>query len=110
MKGNKQLNSSNYSSWLNYFKNFYILTGVLFLIWMLFFDSDNFLRRRNQKAKEQELKNQEIYYKEEIVELEEKMKELNTNNQELEKFSREKYLFHKKGEDVYVIKDLSKEK
>lgn len=107
MKKNKQLNHSEYPSWLNYFKNFYVLTGVLFLVWMLFFDSDNLIRRRNQKGKEQELKNQETYYGKEIVELQQKMKELHTNNQELEKFSREKYLFHKKGEDVYVIKDLS---
>ncbi|KXX71580.1 septum formation initiator family protein [Flammeovirga sp. SJP92] len=109
MRENKQLNSTNYPDWLNYFKNFYVLVGTLFLVWMLFFDSDNFIRRRNQKEKEFELKSQEAFYEKEIVDLQEKMRELHTNNQELEKFSREKYIFHKKGEDVYVIKDLSKE-
>ncbi|OHX66521.1 FtsB family cell division protein [Flammeovirga pacifica] len=90
---------------LKYFKNFYILTGVVFLVWMLFFDNDNFFKRHAQKNKEQDLKNQELYYQNEIIELESKMKELKSNNEALEKFAREKYLLHKKGEDVYVIKE-----
>ncbi|AZQ63206.1 septum formation initiator family protein [Flammeovirga pectinis] len=96
--------------WVAYLKNFYVLSALVFLVWISFFDNDNLLRRRNQKAKEQELKNQETYYKSEIQDLHRKMRELNTNDRELEKFAREKYLLRKKGEDVYVIKDLSKEK
>ncbi|ANQ49763.1 septum formation initiator family protein [Flammeovirga sp. MY04] len=98
------ITSSN-NPWVKYFKNFYILTGVVFLVWMIFFDNDNFFKRHAQKNKEQDLKNQELYYKDEIVELESKMRELKSNNEALEKFAREKYLLHKKGEDVYVIKE-----
>ncbi|NLR91286.1 MULTISPECIES: FtsB family cell division protein [Flammeovirga] len=99
----------NNPEWLKYFKNFYIITGLLFFIWIAFFDNDNLIKRRNQKNKEQELKNQEEYYGKEILDLERKMKELKSNNQTLEKFAREKYFMHRTGEDVYVIKELDED-
>ena len=54
------------------------------------------------ELKEQE--RQKLYYKEEIKKTEEKLDELNSNVDSLEKFAREQYLFHKPDEDLYIIK------
>jgi cell division protein FtsB len=46
-----------------------------------------------------------VYYQEEIKSLEEEMKELSSDPEQLEKFVREKYLFKKRGEDIFLIEE-----
>ena len=43
------------------------------------------------------------YYKDEIKATEEKLLELSSNKDSLEKFAREQYIFHKDSEDVYIV-------
>lgn len=85
------------------FRNFYIVTGLIFLTWMLFLDSNDFLSRYKLTAKLRSLEGQKEYYTEKIKEVEKDRAELMGNRELLEKFAREKYLMKKETEDIFVV-------
>lgn len=84
-------------------RNFYIVAGLIFLIWMLFLDSNDFISRYKLSAKLRSLENEKEYYAEKIKEVEKDREELLGNREMLEKFAREKYLMKKDNEDVFVV-------
>lgn len=85
--------------------NIYFLTGITFLIWMLFFDSNSVISNYKMNKKYKDLKQEQAYYQGEIIRIEENMNELSSDAKQLEKFAREKYMFKKRGEDIYVIEE-----
>ena len=90
---------------LYFLKNKYILTSLFFIIWLFVFDQNNLVERiRNIKEYKQLLKDKEYYLKK-IEEDRQQLKELKTNNENLEKFAREKYYMKKKDEDIFVVLD-----
>ena len=92
----------------NWIFNKYILTLLAFLIWMLFFDSNNFIYQRENMAQLEKMKNEKRYYLDEIKENEKELQELLTNQETLEKFARENYLMKKDGEEIFVILEEEK--
>lgn len=86
-----------------FLKNFYFLTGSLFLIFMLFISDSNLIRQYQLTNKLHKLENEKAYYSVKIKEVEKDRSELMTDEDLLEKFAREKYLMKKEKEDIYVI-------
>ena len=84
-------------------KNFYVLFGTFFLVWMLFIDSNDLLSQYRLTSKLNSLKAQKEYYKEKKEEVNVAREELTTNKELLEKFARENYLMKKPTEDIYVV-------
>lgn len=86
-------------------KNKWLIAIVLFLIIVLFAESNNIfsLMRGYRELGAQE--RQKRYYKEAIKTAEENLQELTSNKDSLEKFAREQYLFHEDDEDVFVIEE-----
>ncbi len=85
------------------FRNFYIVTIVIFLMWMLLLDSNNLIARFQLSSKLNSLENEKEYYREKIKEVEKDHDELFGDNESLEKFAREKYLMKKEKEDIYIV-------
>lgn len=85
------------------FRNFYVVAGLVFLTWMLFLDSNDFMARYKLSARLRALENDKAYYVEKIKEVEKDREELFGDQESLEKFAREKYLMKKENEDVFVI-------
>lgn len=85
------------------FNNFYILFGTIFVLWMLFFDSNDMYDQYLLNKKISQLEADKDYYQQNIGELRKEMKELQTSPKQLEKFAREKYKMKKPKEDVFVI-------
>jgi cell division protein DivIC len=85
------------------FRNFYIVTGLIFLIWMLFLDSNDFVSRYKLTAKLRSLESEKEYYAEKIQEVEKDREELMGTRELLEKFAREKYLMKKNTEDIFIV-------
>ncbi|MEN7550840.1 septum formation initiator family protein [Rapidithrix thailandica] len=88
---------------LRIIKNFYFLIGVSFLVWMIFFDSNSLTNQRKLDKSIEELESEKAFYQQGIEEMHKNLKELNSDPSELEKFAREKYLFKKKGEKIYLL-------
>jgi cell division protein FtsB len=84
-------------------KNFYVLLGSFFLIWMLFIDSNDFVSQFQLAGELNSLKSQKEYYLDKKAEVISDRNELTTNQQLLEKFARENYLMKKPSEDIYVV-------
>ncbi len=75
------------------------------MIWLFVFDQNNLIeRRKNIKEYNQLLRDKEYYLKK-IEEDRQQLKELKTNDENLEKFAREKYYMKKENEDIFVIVD-----
>jgi cell division protein DivIC len=87
------------------FKNFYIVTGLCFLVWMLFLDSNDLISRFKLGSKLRNLNNEKEYYQAKIADVEKDREELMTNKELLEKFAREKYLMKKETEDIFIIQE-----
>jgi len=87
------------------FRNFYVVTGLCFLVWMTFLDSNDLISRFSLSSKLGTLEDEKAYYQEKITEVEKDRKELMTNRELLEKFAREKYLMRKETEDVFIIQE-----
>jgi cell division protein DivIC len=84
-------------------KNFYFPILIVFLVWMLFFDPNDFISQYRMRGKLKELENEKAYYNEKISEVEKERDALLKDDKKLEQFAREKYLMKKPTEDVYVI-------
>ncbi|MBS1555292.1 MAG: septum formation initiator family protein [Bacteroidetes bacterium] len=87
------------------FRNFYWVTGLCFLVWMTFLDSNDLISRFKLSSKLRSLEKEKEYYQAKITEVEKDRKELMTNRELLEKFAREKYLMKKEKEDIFIIQE-----
>lgn len=87
------------------FRNKYLLAIIVFLAVILFIDSNNLIERAKDNRKLRELKAEKEYYINKIETENEKLRELQTDNDNLEKFAREQFLMKRPDEDIYVISD-----
>ena len=85
------------------FRNFYFVTGISFLVWMIFLDSNDLINRFGLSSKLGGLEDEREYYQEKIGEVQKDREELMGTNELLEKFAREKYLMKKETEDIFII-------
>jgi cell division protein DivIC len=85
------------------FKNFYFVTTALFLVWMLFFDSNDFITQYQMSSKLSELEEAREDYLNKMDEVVKDRKALMGNTELLEKYAREKYLMKRPNEDVFII-------
>jgi len=85
------------------YKNFYVIASAIFLIWMLFFDSNDIYSQYQLKQKLSELESQKEYYQDKIEDVKIDREALLKDMDLLEKFAREKYYMKQDGEDVFVI-------
>jgi cell division protein DivIC len=86
-----------------FFRSFYFITGMLFLVWMLFFDSNDFVTQYRMSRQLSILEQDKEHYLEKMAEVQQDREELMGNAELLEKFAREKYLMKRPGEDVFIV-------
>jgi cell division protein FtsB len=84
-------------------RNKYILTIFIFLVWILLLDSNNLVARFKDMRELHNLRNDKEYYTKKIEIDKRKLRELKTDNQNLEKFAREQYHMKKADEDLYIV-------
>jgi cell division protein DivIC len=97
-----------HTSWLSYTKNRYLWMSISFLVWMLFFDSEDFITQYQLGQKINQLQKEKAYYIEQIALIKKEREELLSNEALLEKFAREKYFMKKPTEDVYILEPAAK--
>ncbi len=86
-----------------FFRSFYFLFSVLFLVWMIFFDSNDFITQYQMSKNLSELEARKEFYLGKIDSVQEDRQELLTNLESLEKYAREKYQMKKPTEDIFII-------
>ena len=84
-------------------RNKYVLTLAIFILWMLLFDSSNWIDVFREYRKIKKFDKEKEYYMQKIENDRNRLNELRTNNENLEKFAREQYLMKKPNEDIFII-------
>lgn len=87
---------------LKYFRNKYVLTFSIFLVYILFLDDVDIITIFHQKAKVSQLKEEMEVMEIKLAETKATLDELSELGA-LEKFAREKKMFKKEDEDIFVI-------
>ena len=85
------------------FSNKYLITGIAFVIWMLFFDRNDVplqLKRIQELSKLQESERMMTL---QIANTRNELQLLKTKPVTLEKYAREKYLMKKENEDLFIV-------
>jgi cell division protein DivIC len=89
-------------SWL---KNKYLLTAAGFTVWILFFDTRDFITSHFREREElNKLEQSKKYYEQQIATTQKELEQLRSNPALLEKYAREKYLMKKDNEDLFRIR------
>ncbi len=88
--------------------NKYTITIVAFIIWIIFFDSNSMINQYRLTKALDKVKKEKLFYIQEIKQDKETAKGLMSNQDNLEKFARERFLMKRDNEDVYIIIEESK--
>ena len=85
------------------FTNKYLITGMVFVTWMTFFDRNDITLQLKRIHELNKLQESEKLMNKRIADSKEELDLLKTNPQTLEKYAREKYMMKKDNEDLYII-------
>lgn len=84
----------------------YQIVFLIVLVALLFFFSDSSITKRiRYESQINDLKSQIEFYRQQTEINKEKLDELQSNKEDLEKFARENYLMKKDNEDIFIIKE-----
>ena len=81
----------------------YLIALVAFVVWIVFFDDNNLRQHQKNLQELAQLEEQVAFFKQKIEADKRKLYELQTNDENLEKFAREQFFMKKADEDIYVI-------
>lgn len=85
------------------FINKYTVSLAAFVVWVMFFDDNNWRQHQKNLHELALLQEQVSFYKHKIEADKRKLIELQTNDENLEKFAREQFFMKKANEEIYVI-------
>src|SRR5690606_26424605 len=91
-------------------RNKYLIAGVAFLIWMIFFDRYDFATQYNYLQEKSKLEKEKAFYGLENQKIEQAIKDAQYNPNEIQRIAREKYRMKKENEDIYVITEIEEKK
>ena len=85
-------------------RRLWIITIILFLLLLTFFDKNNFIDRFKLKEQIRELETQRDYYLQKIAEDSAIIEQLKSD-EFLEKYAREHYMMKREGEEIFLIEE-----
>jgi cell division protein FtsB len=90
-------------TWFKILTNRYGILLAIFVVWMLFFDTNSWLTHQKLDDEISDIENNINYYETEIKKDKTILKTLK-DSVEIEKFARETYFMKRENEDVFIIK------
>lgn len=88
--------------WIPRWVNIPLVIFIIFIVTLVCFGENNFIRTSKYKSQINELKSQIKTYEDSASMYEAKTNELNTDNESLERLVREKYGMKRTNEEVYI--------
>lgn len=83
----------------------YIFVGVVFVVWMTFFDTNSFIKSWRLRSENIRLKRENTATQNSIDENERLIKALTDDREPLERYAREKYGMKASDEDVFIFEE-----
>ncbi len=90
-------------NWKKWITNKYLIALAAFILLLFFSDKNNVLDQYKMHKQYNKVKTEHRYYQKQIEDARRQYNELFSNDKNLEKFAREKYLMKRDDEDVFVI-------
>jgi cell division protein FtsB len=90
-------------------QNKFLIAGVAFVLWIIFFDENDLILQGRRKAELRELKQSKAFYIQEIAKERKALEELKSNPAAIEKFAREQYMMKRDNEELFIIEKAEKE-
>jgi cell division protein FtsB len=90
-------------NWKKIITNPYIIAVAAFVGLMFFSDRNNIIDQYKLRTQYNKVKAEHAFYQKQISDARKQYEELFTNDKNLEKFAREKYLMKREDEDVFVF-------
>ena len=87
---------------IKFFKNSYVIIIIIFIIWMIFFDSNSILVHNELNNDINDLNDQKEYYNNEIEKDNIELNQIKTDSG-LEKYAREKLFMKRENEEIFII-------
>lgn len=91
---------------INTIKNKYLIAGVAFVVWMFFFDRYDVATQVSFQQEKSKLEEEKAYYTSETEKIEQSIKDVQFNPNEIQRIAREKYKMKKQSEDIYIISEI----
>ena len=85
------------------FKNKYLITGMAFAVWMMFFDRNDVPLQIKRMRELRKLKQGEKNMTVQIINAQKELESLKTDPGTLEEYARERFLMKKDNEDLYIV-------
>jgi len=85
------------------FKNKYLITGIIFALWMMFFDRNDIPLQVKRMSELRKLKQSEKNMAVQIANAQKELESLKNDPGTLEKYARERFLMKKDNEDLYIV-------
>jgi cell division protein DivIC len=86
-------------------KNKYLIAFTAFLVWMMFFDRNDFIAQYARYKKLRQLKENSEYYRQKISDASQELKRRASDPSAYERLAREKYFMKKSNEDVFIFEE-----
>lgn len=87
-------------------RNKYLLATLAFLVWMLFFDRNDFATQYSYQKQKANLETERSFYLKENAAIIKTINDIRSDPQEVQRIAREKYKMKKENEDIYVISKI----
>lgn len=86
-----------------YFSKLQLLAIVVLIVFAFFISDSNIFTRLNYDIEIHDLNNQIEYYREQAEKDKERLQQLNSNKEDIEKFARENFMMKKPDEDIFIV-------
>ncbi len=83
--------------------NKFLITGVVFAVWMLYFDQNDWFSMQRRKKELQDTRDNIAYLNKEIAQMEKDKEGMLSDPKVLEKYAREQFHMKRDTEDLYII-------
>ncbi|MBK8722693.1 MAG: septum formation initiator family protein [Saprospiraceae bacterium] len=93
---------SIYNKLPNFLQNKYRLVLFVFIVWMAFFDKNDFYTQWKLQSVINKLETDKAYYLQQIDDIKKDKSDLEANK---EKYAREHFYMHKSDEDVFIMEE-----
>jgi len=90
--------------WFRVLGNKYTIIFLLFVVWMIFFDTNSYFIHKELNDDINSLEDTKEFYRAEI-EGDKKFIETMKDSNEVEKYAREKYYLKRENEDIFIIEN-----
>ncbi len=89
-------------------KNKYLLTGLAFIAWLVFFDRNDLIVQSERRTELGQLQQSKRFFLSEIEKERTFSEELRSNPAAIEKLAREKYFMKRDNEELFLIRKSEK--